>query len=256
MKQLPNIMVAPNGARRTKADHPAIPVTIEELVETGRTCFEAGAGAMHAHVRDEDERHVLDAGLYSELIVEMSRQVPQMAVQITTDAVGQYTPSQQRKLVRDVMPKSVSVSLTEMFSDNDDKSSFAFYDWCVEAGIAVQHILYSVEDLKRFVTLSEKIKSANETTQLLFVLGRYAKDKESNPEDLVPFINTLKQENLSADWAVCAFGKAETLCARKAFELGGKCRVGFENSIWHADGSLAVDNSSRVHEVGMKIRAL
>ncbi|MEC7495261.1 MAG: 3-keto-5-aminohexanoate cleavage protein, partial [Pseudomonadota bacterium] len=33
-KDLPRLMVAPNGARRTKADHPAIPVTIQETVET------------------------------------------------------------------------------------------------------------------------------------------------------------------------------------------------------------------------------
>ena len=33
------IMVAPNGARKTAQDHPAVPVTDSELVETAVTCF-------------------------------------------------------------------------------------------------------------------------------------------------------------------------------------------------------------------------
>ena len=34
MIPLPRIMVAPNGARLTKDEHPALPVTIAESVET------------------------------------------------------------------------------------------------------------------------------------------------------------------------------------------------------------------------------
>jgi uncharacterized protein (DUF849 family) len=44
MTPLPKIMVAPNGARRTKADHPAVPMTIAEIVETARQCYAEGAG--------------------------------------------------------------------------------------------------------------------------------------------------------------------------------------------------------------------
>ena len=35
---LPKLMVAPNGARRTKQDHPAIPVTLEQTIETAKKC--------------------------------------------------------------------------------------------------------------------------------------------------------------------------------------------------------------------------
>ena len=74
-KTLPNLMVAPNGARRTKSDHPAIPVTLEETVETAKRCHAAGAEAIHFHLRDDAEQHILDAGLYKEGLVELYRQV-------------------------------------------------------------------------------------------------------------------------------------------------------------------------------------
>ena len=40
---LPPLMVAPNGARLTDDDHPAVPVTIPQIVETARRCAAAGA---------------------------------------------------------------------------------------------------------------------------------------------------------------------------------------------------------------------
>ncbi|MEZ5840413.1 MAG: 3-keto-5-aminohexanoate cleavage protein [Hyphomicrobiales bacterium] len=42
MTALPAIVVAPNGARKTHADHPAVPVTIPEIVATAAACFKAG----------------------------------------------------------------------------------------------------------------------------------------------------------------------------------------------------------------------
>lgn len=249
MKTLPPIMVAPNGARRKKADHPALPVTIEELVETAQACFAAGADAIHAHMRDQNQNHVLDAGLYREFIDEMARTLPQMHVQITTEAVGRYTPQDQRKLVEDVMPEAVSVSLTEMRSDGDERSASRFYHWAGDSDIAVQHILYSIDELEQFLALRQAGFFADQSPQLLFVLGRYTKNQQSDPAELALFLQAMKKADMKADWAVCAFGVNETACALKAFELGGKARIGFENSIWNADGTLATDNAERVGEI-------
>jgi uncharacterized protein (DUF849 family) len=43
-------------------------VTIAELIACAKECFAAGVGGIHAHVRGEAGEHVLDAGLYKELI--------------------------------------------------------------------------------------------------------------------------------------------------------------------------------------------
>ena len=53
----PLIMAAPNGTRRVKADHPAIPITIFETVATAMACRAAGADALHLHVRDASGHH-------------------------------------------------------------------------------------------------------------------------------------------------------------------------------------------------------
>ncbi|MEC8672485.1 MAG: 3-keto-5-aminohexanoate cleavage protein, partial [Pseudomonadota bacterium] len=44
------------------------------------------------------------------------------------------------------------------------------------------------------------------------------------------------------------FREEEAACIRHAVSLGGKLRVGFENSQFMADGSIAPNNEARVAE--------
>lgn len=251
---LPLIMVAPNGARRGKHDHQKIPITIPEIVETAATCAGAGAGGIHLHVRDDEGRHTLDAGLYRELLTDLKQALPNMACQITTEAVGIYSPQDQRALVRNLRPESVSVSILEMYSDGDVDEANRFYRWCLEENIAVQHILYGPEDLQLLDRLLDHGELKPHRPQLLFVLGRYAKNQESSPEDLKPFTSWLTTKQIVLDWAVCAFGVGETKCLIAGHEAGGKIRVGFENSLWNADGSIAIDNAQRVATIASLIK--
>ena len=45
------IMVAPNGARKTKLDHAALPVSIEDTASEAAQCYAAGASAARARAR-------------------------------------------------------------------------------------------------------------------------------------------------------------------------------------------------------------
>jgi len=242
-------MVAPNGARRTHADHPALPVTIDETVETAIACQRVGADGIHAHVRDSDAKHILDAGLYKELISELTIKAPELHVQITTEAVGMYSPKMQRQLVYDVQPQRVSVALTEMTADGDAAAAREFYHSCHQAGTGLQHILYSVDDLKALQQLVKDGTVPTDDLQLLFVLGRYSENQQSRPSDIQPFLDQLKVSGLTADWGLCAFGQQETDCLVAAESSGGHMRIGFENSLWHSDGRIAKDNAERISEL-------
>ena len=63
------------------------------------------------------------------------------------------------------------------------------------------------------------------------------------------FLNKKKQNGINGDWAICAFGKEEKMCIKKALSLNGKIRVGFENSIHMLQGSIAPNNETKVKEV-------
>ncbi|UXU76320.1 MULTISPECIES: 3-keto-5-aminohexanoate cleavage protein [unclassified Paracoccus (in: a-proteobacteria)] len=256
---LPPIMVAPNGARLGKTDHPALPLTLTEIVETARACAMAGAGAIHAHTRDADGLHVLDAGLYRELLTEMARQLSDMPVQLTTEAAGRYDPPAQRALLQALLsspgplPEGVSVALSEMLADGEHDAARHSYHALAEAGVALQHILYAPDQLRTLADLLGRgiipAPPPHQRVCVLYVLGRYSSDMQSHPAMLKPFLTAAMQAGLATDWAVCAFGRQETACLAAAQALGGKMRVGFENNLLMADGTLAPDNAARVREI-------
>ena len=239
------IMAAPNGARKTKDDHPALPVDIAQTVAEARACYEQGACALHAHVRDSDLKHTLDAGLYRELLKELQHQVPKMLIQITTEAVGIYTPGQQAECVKALQPEMCSVAIREMAGEDKSLShAQGFYHWCQENRVHVQHILFDQNDLMRFFNLREQGVIPAEHNCVLYVLGRYTANLQSTPADIQPFIETMKDEPLT--WFVCAFGHQEQDCMLASVNAGGHARIGFENNLYAADGNVAESTASQI----------
>ena len=244
------IMAAPNGARKVKTDHPAIPVTISETVATARECHDAGASILHAHVRDDDGKHLLDTGRYRRLLDRLRSEVPTMLVQITTEAVGIYTPQQQSNLVFDLKPDFVSVGFREMIGDNGQEArdhAEYFYNQSFTNQIHVQHILYDIEDL---VQLRQSMVDGilpPARPHVLLVLGRYSGNFQSDPEEMAPFI----ADGLTdmASWSICAFGYREFDVMSAAIQNGGHCRVGFENNLYLKDKTLAPTNSSLIQQL-------
>ena len=245
-------MVAPNGARKTRADHPALPVSIEDTVAEAERCFAAGAAALHGHVRGADDEHVLDAGLYRELAEEMARRVPQMLLQITSEAVGRYTPQQQAECIKAVRPRMVSMGLREITTGFDEPEfARSFFEWCDDNQVHLQHILFSVDDFERFLRYRDTgiIPAAHHC--VLFVLGRYSADQQSTPADLEPF---LQQDLAGLDWFTCAFGRLEQQCMLASIEAGGHARIGFENNLYLPDGSVAENTAQLVASLATALR--
>jgi len=248
-KELPRLMVAPNGARRIKKDHPAVPLTINETVETAKACYKEGAEAIHLHVRDKKGEHVLDAGLYKEALSELENQVPRMHIQVTTEAVGKYSPADMRRLAYDVTPPGASIGTSELIPSRiPNEEDIKLYQYLTEAETKIQHILYKPEDIDLLIKLLSKAKIPVDNAWCLFVIGHYT-GKISYPENIPVFLKKMEENKIKLDWSICAFGKEEIDCLEKAVSLGGKIRVGLENSLFMPNGEMAPDNQTKVAAV-------
>ena len=251
VRPLPRLMVAPNGARRGPSDHPALPLTDDALIETAIACQQAGADGIHLHLRDDAGRHLLDAGRYQILLDRLADETPTKYLQVTSEAAGVYEPDEQRAMIRQLRPAHVSVALREMLRKPEDgPTARDFYHWASDNGVAIQHILYTPDEVRAFVDACERDLIPGPAWQLIFVQGSYATGADETvllEQFLQPLVDAGRLSQ--TDWMVCAFGKQETACLVRAAELGGKARVGFENSLWNADGTVARDNAERVREV-------
>src|SRR5258706_14841020 len=138
------IAAAPNGARKTKADHPAIPIAPDELAREAAKCAAAGASLLHLHVRDAQGGHSLDADAYRAATEAVRRAVgTKLIVQITTEAVGVFTPAQQMACVRAVQPEAVSVAVRELIPDAAHEADAGkFLAWVAAERIMPQYICH------------------------------------------------------------------------------------------------------------------
>ena len=240
------IMAAPNGAHRTKADHPALPVTAEELADCAAALLDSGASVLHLHVRDSDGRHTLAHDAYAAAIAHIYRRIGDaLILQVTTEAVGRYTPEEQMSVVRELRPEAVSLSLRELCPNDDaEPAAAAFFAWLAKEHIWPQYILYSVEDLQRFDAMRRRGVLALEHPSCLLVLGRYADRQIGDPADLDLLLSSIDSRRFS--WTVCCFGPHELEVMLAALGKGGHARIGFENNLLLADGSPAGNNAALI----------
>lgn len=255
------IAVAPNGARKTHADHPALPITPDELAACARQCVDAGAAMLHLHVRRPDGTHSLEPDDYRPAIAAVQRAVGDaLVIQITTEAVGIYTPEQQMASVRALQPEAISAALRELVPDAAHEAEAArFFGELAAARTAIQYILYSADDVVRYRDLRARGVLPDAPHWVLFVLGRYSAGQRSDPADLLPFLQAWADGGditANVPWAMCAFGPREAECALSAALLGGHARLGFENNMALPDGSTAPDNAALVTNLRQHLDAL
>lgn len=244
------IIVAPNGARKTKQDHAQLPMTIEEMVADAKACQTAGATMIHLHARDAQGRHSLEVDDNLDIYHAVKAAVgDSMIVQLTTEAVGMYSPQQQMALIKAVKPEAASFALRELIPDEQsEEQGFVFFDWVAAQGILSQIILYDQADIERYFSLLERGVLPKHNQHALVVLGRYHEAQQSSPWDLRTLhLERFIEENVRC--AVCAFGVREQDCLIHALLLGLDVRVGFENNHLSADGQPANCNAEQVQRL-------
>ena len=236
---------APNGARRGTGDHPALPVTSAQMAETAKRCLDAGAAMLHCHARDGAGRHSLDPELNRSWLEAVQRAVgDRLILQLTTEAAGIYGRRQQLELLRALRPESFSAAVRELCPDATAEEEYAGVLAALRAdGVRMQHIVYSPEELARFVGLHEAGVVPEQRPLLLFVLGRYS-GAAGRARDLPAFLQVLGGRDWP--WMVCAFGAEEATSAVAAAALGGHARIGFENNLQAAGGRVYADNAESV----------
>jgi 3-keto-5-aminohexanoate cleavage enzyme len=236
------IMVAPNGARKSRSDHAGIPLTASELADTAEACLEAGACALHLHVRDADGRHTLDPLTYREALDAIrGRVADKLLLQVTTEAVGLYSAHEQIEIVRALVPEAVSLSVRELAAAGEAAIG-AFDRWMRERDVLPQWILYSLEDLGLLNDWIERGVLAGASYPVLFVLGKYSPGLDATPAMLEPFLDRIEGHA----WMVCAFGSSEGAIMRIVADAGGHARIGFENNLLDEQGMPAADNATLV----------
>ena len=126
----------------SRTDHPAVPLTPEELAHDAAACVAAGARAVHLHPRDEDGREALDPVLVDE-VVRHVRAACGVPVGVSTGAW--IEPDLERRVACVAAwtePAYASVNLSEPGAGEVMRA-------LLDAGVGIEAGVWSVEDAER-----------------------------------------------------------------------------------------------------------
>ena len=228
------ITVAPTGAESAKADVPALPVTLEELVQTAKECEAAGAAVIHVHIRDDDALPTLDLSRLKDTVRAL-RESTGLIVQLSTG--GAVTdPYEDRLRVLDAEPDMCSLTCgTVNFGDDVFMNPWPLmadlYQRTQELEVVPEFELFDLGHVAALNRLLDKhglpYGGHVHCDLVMGVPGGMPGDARS----LVAAVEALPE---GATWSATGIGRTSLPVLFAALSAGGHLRVGMEDTVTFA----------------------
>jgi 3-keto-5-aminohexanoate cleavage enzyme len=242
--------VAITGSLPKKANNPAVPISIDEQVESTQAAFEAGASLVHIHVRNDDETPSSDPEKFARLQEKLKKYCPGIIIQFSTG--GRSGVGTERGGMLSLKPDMASLATGSCnFPTRVYENSPELVDW-LAAEMKTHNVKPEVEafDLSMIYKAVEMHKAGAIAGPLhmQFVMGV----KNAMPVDRAAFeffVTTLKRLAPDATWTGAGIGKDQVTLNRWSLELGGHCRTGLEDNVRWDAVRLAKSNAELVTRV-------
>lgn len=244
------ITVAITGSLPTKANNPAVPITVDEQIESTQAAFEAGASLAHLHVRNDDGTPSSDPEKFARLMAGLRKHCPGMIVQFSTG--GRSGTGRERGGMLSLKPDMASLSTGSCnFPTRIYENSPELVQWLaaemLEHGVKPEVEVFDLSMLFKAVEM-EQAGAIKGPLHVQFVMGV----KNAMPVDRPAFdfmVDSLRRLAPEATWTGAGIGKDQLTLNRWSLERGGHCRTGLEDNVrWDAT-RLAASNAELVRRV-------
>ena len=244
------ICVAITGSVPTKADNPAVPISIAEQVESTQEAFEAGASICHAHVRNDDQTTSSDPEKFALLKEGVEAYCPGMIIQFSTG--GRSGAGPERGGMLPLRPDMASLTVgsnnfpTRVYENPPD-----LVDW-LAAQMREFDIKPEIEafDLSHILVAAKMYEEGRitEVPYIQFVMGV----KNAMPADKEVFdfyVKTVDRLLPGAPWCAAGVGANQILLNEWSVVAGGHARTGLEDNVRLDRDRLAPSNAALVARV-------
>ena len=248
MRKQPCIVcVAITGSVPTKADNPAVPITLEEQVESTQEAFEAGASIAHLHVRNDDQSPSSDPEKFARLQEGIRARCPGMIVQFSTG--GRSGSDRTRGGMLSLRPDMASLAVgsnnfpTRVYENPPD-----LVDWLAsemaEHGITPEIEAFDLSHLHQAVAMKRAGKLPGRL-YVQFVMGvRNAMPADRETFDF--YVRTLERLAPGTAWCAAGIGRHQIELNDWAIAAGGHARTGLEDNVRLDRETLAPSNAALV----------
>jgi len=241
------ICVAITGSVPTKADNPAVPITVPEQVESTHAAFEAGASIAHCHVRDDDGRPTPDPERYARLKEGIEAHCPGMIVQLSTG--GRSGLGEARGGMLPLRPDMASLSVgSNNFPNRVYENPPDLVDWLAaemrEHDVKPEIEAFDLSHIHQAAAMSRDGRIPGKL-YVQFVMGV----KNAMPVDRPTFdfyIETVKRLLPDAEWCAAGIASGQIVVNEWCIAAGGHTRTGLEDNIRLDRNTLAPSNAALV----------
>ncbi len=244
------ICVAITGSVPRKEDNPAVPITVDEQVESTQAAFEAGAAICHAHVRNNDQTTSSNPEKFARLKEGLAKYCPGMIIQFSTG--GRSGAGQKRGGMLPLQPDMASLTVgsnnfpTRVYENPPD-----LVDW-----LASEMIAYNIKPEIEAFDLSHIFQAAKMQedgrlkgpSYIQFVMGV----KNAMPVDREVFdfyLHTMKRLLPDSEWCAAGIARHQIEVNEWCVAAGGHARTGLEDNIRMNRETLAPSNAALVERV-------
>ena len=244
------ICVAITGSVPRKEDNPAVPITVDEQVESTQAAFEAGATICHAHVRNDDQTTSSDPEKFARLKEGLEKHCPGMIIQFSTG--GRSGAGPERGGMLPLRPDMASLTVgsnnfpTRVYENPPD-----LVDW-----LASEMITYDIKPEIEAFDLSHIFQAAKMQEDgrlkgpayVQFVMGV----KNAMPVDREVFdfyLHTMKRLLPDSEWCAAGIARHQIEVNEWCVAAGGHARTGLEDNIRMNRETLAPSNAALVERV-------
>lgn len=230
----PLLQACLNGSR-LPGEHPALPLSADELAADAARAWAAGAHAVHVHPRDPGGRETLAPGACAEAIAAIRAAAPAIEVSLSTGAFIHPDVESRIACIHawTVLPDAASVNFGE---DGCERVCTALYQRGVpaEAGVA------SVSDARRLLESGQLRHCARILVEVADPDPQeavaHARRVEAVLEEAMVLLPRLHHGEGRATWAVVV----------AAARAGHHIRIGLEDTLELPDGRPAPGNEAMV----------
>ncbi len=225
------VTAAINGGR-TRAEHPAVPITPEEQAKEAAAAVVAGAGAVHVHPRDSDGRESLTPDDVARALEVIRAACPGVPVGISTGAWISPDASRRLSRVKDwmVLPEFASVNVHE-------DGSLELIRLLLDRGIGVEAGVWNAPAARRL----QDSGLAHHCLRVLIEPAEESANEVMNFEQIEAALGRLSVPRLLHGLNASAW-KFVALAASRGYDT----RTGLEDTLTLPDGSICANNAALV----------
>ncbi|MBV1862823.1 MAG: 3-keto-5-aminohexanoate cleavage protein [Rhodobacteraceae bacterium] len=241
------ICVAITGSVPTKADNSAVPISINEQIESTQASFEAGASIAHCHVRNADGSTTSDPDKFAALQEGLKKHCPGMIIQFSTG--GRSGAGDERGGMLPLEPDMASLTVgSNNFPTRVYENPPALVDWLAGEmrtyNVKPEIEAFDLSHIHQAVAMQKDGRLPGEL-YVQFVMGV----KNAMPADKDVFdyyVKTMQRLAPNAEWCAAGIGRHQLEVNEWSIAAGGHTRTGLEDNVRLDRDKLAPSNAALV----------